>query len=157
MRWIITKKGNRVQRPRILAGTPERIGGEHFSQRWLSRDFWVQVVSSKAEYRQHIFGDKAIRSGMKVKVEPGISPLLVRSRRNGWHLNYGEWPRPERLKEVAKSAVGALGYTHGACDILEKDDGTLVILEVNSAPSVEDANTLIAYKRAITLWAQKEA
>jgi hypothetical protein len=126
------------------------VAGESWSNKWLGKDFWVKVIQVKNEYRQHVFGDKGIRRGMKVKVEEGRTPNLpVRSRRNGWHLNYGEFPAPPGLRDLGKAAVAALGYTHGAVDIVEDFQGKLYVLEVNSAPSVEDANTLKVYVDAI--------
>jgi len=146
LRWITTRKENRVQR---LRSTPGRSGGESWNPKWLRKDFWVQVIEVKNEYRQHIFGEKAIRRGKKIQVSPQISNLPVRSRRNGWHLDYGQFEAPSGLRDLGKAAVKALGYTHGACDIVEDLEGELWILEVNSAPSLGDENTLKAYVDAI--------
>jgi hypothetical protein len=153
MRWVTTRRGNRVQRPRLIPRVPPTIGGEHWNPKWLRREFWVQVLPSVEEYRQHIFNGKAIRSGKKTLVGPQVAGPLVRSRRRNWHLNYGEWTRPADLKDLAKRAVSVLGYTQGALDILQDSSGKLWVLEVNSAPSLQDQNTLKVYVEEITQWA----
>ena len=154
LRWITTRKGNRVKRLRTIPGSPRTMVGESWNPKWVDRDFWVKVLPSVAEYRQHIFGDKAIRRGRKIQVETPHFPLLVRSRRNGYHIDYGPFESPQGMKELCKKAVACLGYTHGACDVLQDAEGKLYILEVNSAPAVGDTNTLNAYVSAIKQWAQ---
>jgi hypothetical protein len=151
LRWITTRKGNRVQRPRIV---PAVAGGEHWNPKWLQSDFWVQFIPSVAEFRQHIFNGKAIRVGRKIQVDVALGgPLLVRSRRRGWHIQYQGVDAPEGLRTLAKEAVASLGYLFGAVDILQGVDGQLYVLEVNSAPALTDAGTLAAYVDAVKRWA----
>src|SRR5579872_2850983 len=70
MRWIVTRKGNRVQRPRPI---PAINGRESWNEKWVSRDFWVQRIPNVLnEYRQHIFNGEAIRRGKKV-----FNPLFL--------------------------------------------------------------------------------
>lgn len=127
---------------------------ERFNPNWLHRDFWVKVIDSVAEYRQHVWDGRAIRIGKKVQVDPPHRIQPVRSRNNGWHIDYGYKPSSaefiERIRTLTKGAVACLGYPGGAVDILEGRDNQLYVLEVNSAPSLRDANTLGAYVRAIT-------
>jgi hypothetical protein len=124
-----------------------------FNSKWLRRDFWVKVIPSVAEYRQHVWGDKCIRVGKKIEAgdHPRVQP--VRSRANGWHLDYG-WQSPseeftEKIRQLSKAAVACLEYQGGAVDILEGLDHKLYVLEVNSAPALADERTLEAYVRAI--------
>lgn len=159
LRWITTRKGNRVQRLRTLRGTMGRA--EKFNSEFTRRDFWVKVIDSVAEYRQHIWDGHAIRVGKKVQSEKPWRKQPVRSRSNGWTIDYG-WKSPSedftsRIRALAKAAVAAVGYIGGAVDILEGRDGKLYVLEVNSAPSLRDENTLGVYVQAITRWVKREA
>jgi len=130
-----------------------RRGVKTWNPKWLRSDFWTTFYESINEYRQHIFNGLAIRSGKKISTSPPTRNLLVRSRRNGWTLDYGEFPRPTNLHKISKLAVEACGYLMGAVDILELPDHKLLVLEVNSAPSLRDDATLAAYVRAIKKWA----
>jgi hypothetical protein len=159
LKWIITKKGNRVQRLVVGPGFVDKT--ERFNLEWLHRDFWVKVIDSVAEYRQHIWDDRAIRVGKKTQVGEPTRAMPVRSRRNNWHIDYG-YQSPsieftESIRALARAAVAALGYVGGAVDILESPDGHLFVLEVNSAPSLADTNTLGAYVKGITRWVKREA
>jgi hypothetical protein len=155
LRWITTRKGNHVQRLRWVQGVPSRP--EAFNRHWEERDFWVKVLPSIAEYRQHVWDGKCIRVGKKVESgnHPRVQP--VRSRLNGWHIDYGfQCPSEEfktSIRTLAKQACEAVGYVGGAVDILEVQPGQFAALEVNSAPSLRDENTLQAYVEAIKKWA----
>lgn len=117
------------------------------------------MLPSVAEYRQHVWSGKCIRVGKKVQVAEPTRVQLVRSRLNGFHIDYGfQSPTPEfkeSIRTLAKQACGSLGYTGGAVDILEVQPGEFAVLEVNSAPSLRDENTLGAYVEAIKKWARR--
>lgn len=124
------------------------IGKGH--RKFWERDFWVlKIPSIVAEYRQHIWDGKGIRRGKKLQVEEPSRKLEVRSRKNGWHIDYGPFPSPPTLREIGKKAVQVVGYKGGAVDVVEDREGKLWVLEVNSAPSLKDENTLKAYVDAI--------
>lgn len=154
--WIRTRKGAHVQRMRnrrVLVGGGEEL--EKWNKKWLASEFWVQFVPSTREFRQHIFAGKAIRVGEKIEAGPHPRKQLVRARKNGWNIHYPPTtPVPEGLREVAKKAVESVGYLFGAVDILLGKDGKLYVLEVNSAPSMRDGETLRAYVEAIKKWAK---
>lgn len=125
-------------------------GREVWNPKWLRREFWVKVIPNIInEYRQHVFNEFAIRRGKKVQTGDPTRQLLVRSRKNNWHLDYGPFEAPKGLREIAKTAVKSLNYLMGAVDIIETLDHKLYVLEVNSAPSLRDDNTLEAYAQAI--------
>jgi hypothetical protein len=125
-------------------------------RQWEASDFWVQRIPSTREFRQHIFDGKAIRIGEKVLTGEAWRKLLVRSRSNGWHIQYPPTaPPPEGLRDLAKKALAEVGYLFGAVDILLGEDGKLYVLEVNSAPSMGDVATLGAYVEAIKKWVKK--
>lgn len=92
-----------------------------------------------------------IGRGKKVWVgegEPQGLAKFVRSRRNGWHLEHKSEP-PKGVRTAAKTAVKALGYDFGAVDLLVREGGEVVVLEVNSAPALRDDYTWTAYTNAI--------
>lgn len=146
--------GYRAARQIKLRTGRTKLSPERWNQAFLSRDFWVQVIPSVAEYRQHVWNGRCIRVGKKVQSGETWRKQLVRSRNNGWHLDYGfKSSSPdftEKIRALAKQAVEACGYPGGAVDILEGPDGKLYVLEVNSAPALTDVNTLGAYVKAIT-------
>lgn len=150
LKWITTRKGNRVQRMVEVGG--QGVVPEYFNPEWLHRQFWVKVIKVKDEYRQHIAFEKAIRRGKKIQAEAARRVMPVRSRNNGWHIDYGEFNAPASLRDIAKKAVKALGYQWGAVDIIEDEQGKLYVLEVNSAPALKDQGTLTAYVEAFKNW-----
>ena len=122
---------------------------------WSQSEFWVQVVESQGEFRQHVWKGRGVRSGRKVpggEVSRRYPSEAIRSRKNGWVLDYGPWERPPGLRELGKAAMACVGYVGGAVDILQGVDGGLYVLECNSAPSCRDNNTLNAYVSAICKW-----
>jgi glutathione synthase/RimK-type ligase-like ATP-grasp enzyme len=56
--------------------------------------------------------------------------------------------------DLAKRAVRILGYLWGGVDFLEDTNGTCYVLEVNSAPGMDDT-TAHAYADAIKKYAEQ--
>lgn len=144
---IWRRKNNHTQGRDIITNPRHRL--------WSQGDYWVEKIPAVAEFRQHIFNDMAIRRGKKMKVEEGRWNEAIHSRRNGWHIDYSAQDAPVGMREIAKKAVKALGYLYGAVDLVQTADGKLWVLEVNSAPSLKDENTLRAYVKAISGWATR--
>ncbi|MDE1766605.1 MAG: hypothetical protein KGI27_10105 [Thaumarchaeota archaeon] len=134
---------------------------ERWNREWTQRDFWVKVIDSVAEYRQHVWDGRAIRIGKKAHTGESWRKNLVRSRNNGWTIDYSfkspSEPFTDQIRQLSKAAVTSVGYLGGAVDILEGRDGKLYVLEVNSAPSLRDEHTLGAYVQAIQRWVKREA
>jgi hypothetical protein len=138
-------------------------------------DYWVLKQEFVKEYRVHSFGQKSIRAGVKVPRD-GFTPVpdgqnwvpnknlvhpWIRSFDGGWRIKYDGFQTKDlsngrSLRNLAHQAVKVLGLTFGAVDIGQTSDGTLVVLEVNTAPGVE-GGTLEAYKKAIKKWINPEA
>lgn len=115
------------------------------------RDYWVQWIPSVAEWRQHIAYGRAIRRGYKQLTGTQRSDLPIRSRRNGWTINYDcQLAAPPNMRQLAIAAAGCCGYDLCAVDIIVGADGNCYVLECNSGPSLRDPNTLAAYVKAIT-------
>lgn len=137
-----------VQRLFVGKEKPER-----WNEHWLARDWWVKVVDPADivdEWRVHIFMGRSICVGKKVQTGQPTRKQLVRSRRNGWTLDFSAtMPAGHPARESARKAVEAVGYHFGAVDILELRDGSAMVLEVNSAPALGSPQTINAYTQAV--------
>lgn len=141
---------------RKLLHTQGRDIVSEIDRRWNKRDYWVVPIEIAEEYRQHVWDGKCIRIGRKIQTEPATQVLPIRSRRNGWTIDYGAKAAKairEDVRNAAKAACAALGYVGGAVDLVQGTDGKVYVLEVNTAPSLRDENTLGAYVKAISEWA----
>jgi hypothetical protein len=108
---------------------------------WEEKNFWVRYIPYSDEWRIHSFAGLSIARGKKSN---GRHELL-----RGLGADYHAAPEPPRgIREFAHGMVAACGYEYGACDIIVKEGGGFVALEVNTAPQM-DGYTLEAYVRAI--------
>ena len=167
VRWGITVWGRRLRHTqgKDIARFNHEARWTPGGRRWSNRDFWVQVLPSLREWRCHVWEGRAFRMGVKgINDADGVfnlSPMRamlhmapIRSDRYGWQLCYSDailnQAREDRkpLRDLAKAACVALGISGGAVDILESLDGSLVVLEVNTAPALGE-HTLEAYIEAI--------
>lgn len=117
-------------------------------------DFWVKKETLVKEYRVHWFNGRSIRAGVKVPREGVESHRWVRSFDSGWKVLYDGFHSTNVMRRRAQKAIQALGLQFGAVDIGEKEDGKLIVLEVNRAPGLE-GNTIPTYARAIREWAKE--
>lgn len=140
-------------RPARLGPAPRPMRPERWNPQWLQREWWVQVIDPAHivdEWRVHIFMGRSICVGKKVQTGPTVRKQLVRSRANGWTLDFSAtMPEGHPAREVARKAVAAVGYQFGAVDLLELRDGSVMVLEVNSAPALGSPQTINAYTRAV--------
>jgi hypothetical protein len=128
---------------------PGRRAPRRFLRRWRESEFWVKVIPNvEQEWRMHIFNGKSIARGLKVQTGPTRRKMPVRNRKNGWTMVHNIKP-PDEVREAAKKAVAAVGYLFGAVDLLLDRDGKVWVLEVNSAPGLDDY-TAEAYADAIS-------
>lgn len=122
---------------------------------WRTRDYWTKYIPSTAEWRIHVFDGNSIARGMKVfhgdQQEP--TEFVIRSRARDYVMTHNVDP-PRGVRQLAKAAVQAIGETFGAVDILIGQDGFQYVLEVNTAPAM-DNYTLRAYVKAIRRRFQK--
>jgi hypothetical protein len=128
------------------------------SPAWADKDFWSKVIPNVAsEYRVHIFDGERIQQGLKcfdpMAEKKRIDDLPIRNTETGWRYNHLFKPSDGSV-DLAKHAVQELGYLWGAVDILEDASGTCYVLEVNTAPGMDDT-TAHAYADAIERHVQR--
>jgi len=104
------------------------------------REFFVKYIPKEAEFRVHVLGDEVVNICKKVhsKSVEKHHPHVWCSPR-GWTLVDYEGKFLDKLKDVGKKAVKALGYDFGAVDIGLGKDGKFYVFEINSAPRLNKA------------------
>lgn len=149
------------------------VGGNDLLNPPSRPDFWVKKERIHTEVRIHSFKWKSIRAGVKTLrdgfIGPNVLPELatlppgisrahpwVRSWDAGYRIYYDGGPTiNQSLRNLAHSAVAALGLDFGAVDLALRPDGTMFVLEVNRAPGIE-AGTIDAYARGINRWLEEQ-
>jgi hypothetical protein len=113
-------------------------------------NFYVKRENLVKEYRLHSFRGKSIRAGIKRSVGEE-SHSWIRSLQSGWKIFYDGVSVRQRHRDLAHQAISALGLDFGAVDLGEREDGSLIVLEVNRAPGL-DGGTIDAYAQAVRRW-----
>ena len=101
---------------------------------------YVQYVQKNAEFRVHATKDKAFLVQQKRQRE-GVEPKdkFIRSWHNGYVFVKNNVEEAPGIHELAVASVRACGLDFGAVDIIRgKKDGELYVLEVNTAPGVDN-------------------
>lgn len=102
-------------------------------------DFFVEYIPTDFEYRMHVVNGEVVQVHEKrLRSEEDNHPF-IRNSETGWVFVE---PREEAPPDsLAIDAVGALGLDFGAVDVVrEENTGDHYVLEVNSAPSLDEAN-----------------
>jgi glutathione synthase/RimK-type ligase-like ATP-grasp enzyme len=112
-------------------------------------------IFKEREYRVHVCDGKVIDTVRKIRdPQKDVKSWKIRSHENGFiFARECVVPSNERDK-LAIKAVQALGLDFGAVDIIEDQDGTPYVLEVNTAPGLE-GKTVHVYSEALTELALK--
>jgi len=124
------------------------IATDPSSRKWRDSDYWVEVVQDvKDEWRIHVMDGSVIHTARKFQSikcvhstdseEERCNSCVIRSRGNGWRMTRDREPNTW-LRILAKAAVAAIGWDLGAVDLIERTDGSGVVLEVNSRPGLDD-------------------
>lgn len=102
-------------------------------------DFFVEYIPTDFEYRMHVVNGEVVCTHEKRLRSEASNHPFIRNAETGWvFLDPREEAPPDSL---AIDAVGALGLDFGAVDIVrEEGTGDHYVLEVNSAPSLDEAN-----------------
>lgn len=106
----------------------------------------TKYIPTKAEYRVHVFDGRVIKTSQKILTQPelAIQPW-IRNLDAGYTFRASEVPLPVQVKTKAAYAVGLLGLTFGAVDVIIGDDDNYYILEVNTAPGLTVDTSVEAY------------
>ena len=143
---LFEKAGISVPKVIALEGqilrTKEHRGGRDI--KFLDKHYVMEWIEKEREYRVHVFGGKVIRVARKVP----HGEAKIWNNENA-HFKYELKTLPIGLKTLAVRAVEALGYDFGAVDIIMDKNKKLYVLEVNSAPGLDNPRTLEAYVNAI--------
>ena len=101
-------------------------------------DYFVEYIPTDLEYRMHVIDGEVVKIHEKrLRSEEDNHPFL-RNHETGWiFVDPREQPPDSQL---AIDAVGALGLDFGAVDMIMSEAGDPYVLEVNSAPSLDEAN-----------------
>lgn len=102
-------------------------------------DFFTEYIPTDMEYRMHVANGEVVKVHEKRLRSEADNHPFIRNAETGWvFLNPRDEAPPDQL---AVDAVSALGLDFGAVDVVrEEETGDHYILEVNSAPSLDEAN-----------------
>lgn len=128
---------------------------EAFSALQSNRDYFVEFVEARAEYRLHCVNNEIVKIFRKVK-EDAIPDDFIRCVRNGWGFyrvdTEQDWLQPMKTKAI--ESLKALGLYFGAVDMIHSIDRRFVVLEVNSAPAL-NTDTLNIYAEKLHRWLEE--
>lgn len=126
------------------------------------RDYYTQQVPKQNEFRVWAFRNKALATYEKKLDYPQKYGRNGRSKEVwNWHNGFAyQFVRPEavqdKLKQLAVDAVAALGLDFGAVDIILGADRWYYVLEVNTAPGVQDRRQgFVSLVNCIERWAKE--
>ncbi len=105
-------------------------------------DFFVQYIPRSREYRVWSYRRRPIAVYEKIMRYPERY-RVGRDAGIGWNWDHGfafefYHNAPEELKQLGAAAVEAMGLDFGAVDIIHSTTGQMYVLEVNTAPGVQD-------------------
>ena len=107
------------------------------AHRW-GRDYVVEYIPTKYEYRVHVFKGEIIRISEKVLKSRDKYVSYLRNFDNNFTFKNERHPLTDEGRTQAINAVRELGLDFGAVDIVITDTGNPVVLEVNTGPSLID-------------------
>jgi hypothetical protein len=135
-------------------GRTYRLGNA--GRRYEQSDFWTRVIEKEREYRIHVFRDRAVRSGTKMRPDGTFKDPMrpVWNLRHGFQIRY-EHPAPKEARELAKDAVKACDLDFAAVDVIQSAHaGQVYFLELNTRPGLH-GQTIAKYAEKILLLAQE--
>lgn len=101
-------------------------------------DFYVKYIPTKLEYRMHVANGEVFKVHEKRLRHEAENHPYIRNHQNGWV--FVDPRRREPDHDLAVEALDALGLDFGAVDVIRGEDDVEYVLEVNSAPSLDEAN-----------------
>jgi len=150
-----------------IAGELESIGQDYLSQLVMDEirtpyvpdaPLFTKGITNEGEYRVHVFNNEVIlyqKKSRRVDEDGNVvtaegEAADVRNLASNWVYRTGNLRRLERVEDLAKAAITALGLDFGAVDIIMGSGGDVYVLEVNTAPGLGNTQTLEAYVNAIS-------
>jgi predicted ATP-grasp superfamily ATP-dependent carboligase len=105
-------------------------------------EFFTKFIPNTREYRLHVVGGEVVRVQRKYLERPDQHRSeYIKNHSNGYVFKAPQKSlRKERL-DMAVRAVEALGLVFGATDAVVDHDGTMYVLEVNTAPACSPLTT----------------
>lgn len=105
--------------------------------------FYCKLVKKQREFRAHVFKDRVffIQEKLKKRNVEGNYDRYIRSHSRGWCFafnHFNEHPVPAGIAEISVSALSTLGLDFGAIDLAWSDRSGFTVLEVNTAPGLEN-------------------
>jgi glutathione synthase/RimK-type ligase-like ATP-grasp enzyme len=121
---------------------------------------YTRYFKKKKEFRVHVFDGSVIDVQEKRRrgnIADEQRDTRIRNLANGYVFCRESISEPAGLRELATSAVAALGYHMGAVDIAWNErNNQLVVFEVNANPGLQ-GTTLENYANAIVGWYRSQA
>jgi len=101
-------------------------------------DYFVEYIPTDYEYRMHVVDGEVVKVHEKRLRSEASNHPFIRNHETGWvFCEPREDPPSEQL---AIDAVGEMGMDFGAVDMIRGEDGEEYVLEINSAPSLDESN-----------------
>ncbi len=103
-----------------------------------SRDYLVQYIPTRCEYRVHVIQGRAVKVSQKVLTVQDDYCSWMRNFRTGHTFRIPTVALAPWAELTAIHAVSCLGLNFGAVDVIISDSGQPFILEINTAPGLID-------------------
>lgn len=114
---------------------------------------YVKFFGKQEEYRVHVFRGEVIDVAQKRLSAGGRNipnrSQYIRSHANGWIFAHENVRLPGPARDAALAAVRSVGLDFGAVDLAVNSRGDVSVFEVNTAPGLENHQTINAYVNAI--------
>lgn len=119
-------------------------------------DYYTALVPKRREYRVWAFRRRCKATYEKRHRYRGHGRNHeVWNWRNGYAFEFSH-NAPQEVKDLGCRAVDTLGLDFGAVDIIEGMDGRFYVLEVNTAPGVQDRRQgITALAESIARWVER--
>lgn len=109
----------------------------------VSAEFFTEYVPTKLEYRVHVVDGEIVKTSQKVLENEEDYDPFVRNYETGYRFKNPRTRHPGIQQAVA--AVNSLDLDFGAVDMVIGEDDRPYVLEINTAPHLEEGVSLEAY------------
>jgi len=132
---------------------------EELERAMQDRDFWVEWIPTRTEYRVWVFHDKVLAVYEKQFKGDEEYKGYMRNRRFGFKFvsrNMEGIDGMRGLEKCSIAAVKCLDLDFGAVDVIRGKDGKFYVLEVNTAPNIDspERKSGIELARCIQEWVE---